>query len=177
MKLLQKRTIARPYAQAAFDVALQKNALDQWGDFLETAAQIVSDKQVKKFLMNPSLQEEKVLPFFASILEEMDKEQSGFLRVLFSNNRLIFLPTIFKMFVENRKASENEMDVEIISVFHLSDEQKGKLLNVLKEKLNKNICPTYTIDRNILGGVVIKAGDLVMDGSVQTYLQRLIKSV
>lgn len=167
-------TVARPYAKAAFEFALQQNKLDFWHEWLQIAALVASDNRVKSALLNPKIPTDKVLEIFFAVLEnKIDDFGKNFLKLLAQYHRLNILAevTLFfaKFYAEHKKIAE----VRIVSAFELSGEQKTRLANVLEKKLQQQVEINCEVDSNILGGAIVKIGDLVIDGSGRKKLEDL----
>ncbi|NPU90445.1 MAG: F0F1 ATP synthase subunit delta [Gammaproteobacteria bacterium] len=171
-------TIARPYAKAAFQFADESGALKQWSAMLNFAAAVAGDASVSRLLGNPKVTaEQKADGFLKLCADKLDKSGSNFVSLLARNKRLAALPAIAALFEELKSQKEQSVDVEIVSAFALSADQSGKLAASLKKRLGREVNVTTAVDRSILGGAIIKAGDLVIDGSVQGKLARLAESL
>ncbi len=167
-------TIARPYAKAAFQYALESNALDSWSKALAKLALIASDAQVKALLLKPDLTTAKKVDFFASVSDEpLNEAQKNLLTQLADNKRLETLPAIFVLFEDFLAEQQKTVDVDVASPFPLKDEEIQKLVASLKTRLGREIRLQSTIDESLIGGVVIHAGDMVIDASVKGKLAKL----
>lgn len=175
-------TIARPYAKAAFEYAIEKNALAEWGSFLKNAAMVVQDQRIQALLQNPQLDKAAKLKFIAEICalvikHTIDKEQNNLLALLAEHHRLLVLPDLAGLFNTLVKQYDNSVDVTVVSAFAFSTEQQHKLQKALEIRLGKQIKMKLTENKNLIGGAIIRAGDFVIDGSVQSKLIRLRKAV
>jgi F-type H+-transporting ATPase subunit delta len=176
-------TIARPYARAVFAVAQEENALDELSASLNAARDLLSDGQVEHFLGNPALTDEERLSFltglFASAVGESSvfaggsKHGSNFLKLLLEYGRVPALPAIADHFDALKAQIENTVDVTITSAASLSSEQQQTVVNALKRRLGRDVNLSTEIDENLLGGAVIRAGDVVIDGSLRARLESL----
>jgi F-type H+-transporting ATPase subunit delta len=101
----------------------------------------------------------------------------NFVSVLALNKRLGLLPEIHDQFVRFKANLEKSVDVEVISAFDLADAARDKLADVLGRKLERSVNVSTTTDSNLLGGVLIRAGDLVIDGSVRGRLNKLAEAM
>lgn len=164
-------TIARPYAKAAFEFALQQNKLDFWHEWLRTAALIASDKRVKSALFNPKIPTNEVLEIFFAVVSDTNFE--NFLKLLAQYHRLNILAEVAlffaKFYIEHSKMAE----VQVISAFALTDEQRTRLASALGKNLQQQVKIDCEVDSNILGGAIVKIGDLVIDGSGRKKLEDL----
>jgi len=175
-------TIARPYAKAAFEYAVEKNAIADWGFFLKIAGTIVRDRRVHVLLQNPQLDKAaklKLLTEMCSLVIKHNhhKEQNNLLALLAEHNRFFVIPELVGIFNELVKQHDNTVDVLVTSAFAFSTEQQQKLRKALEIRLGKRIKMEVTENKNLIGGAIIRAGDFVIDGSIQSKLKRLRKAV
>ena len=167
-------TIARPYAKAAFEFALQQNKLDFWYEWLQTAALVASDKRVKHALLNPKIPTDKVLEIFFEVLDrDIDDFGKNFLQLLAQYHRLNILAEVTLFYAEFYAEHKKIAEVQVISAFALSDAQKARLAIALEKKLQQQVEINCEVDSNILGGAIVKIGDLVIDGSGRKKLEDL----
>jgi F-type H+-transporting ATPase subunit delta len=176
--MAEKATIARPYARAAFSHARGANALAAWGDTLNTAAAVVADSRVKRLIGNPKVSAQQLVDLIADILSSaaggnLDGKIRNFLDELIRNRRLNVLPEVAGMFEEMRNEVENVADVQITSAVALNDAQRSRFADALKKRLKKDVRLSCDVDAGLLGGAVIRSGDLVIDGSLRARLQGL----
>lgn len=167
-------TIARPYAKAAFEFALEKGQLQQWSDLLSILSDISSDLDVQDLVQKPGVSREKLASLFINIAgDRIDQNGKNFVDMLANNKRLLALTEIKQTFDEFKAEQEKSLDVSVISFSAMTDSQKELLAQSLKKRLNRDITIDETIDESILGGAIIRAGDLVLDGSVKGKLDKL----
>lgn len=168
------KSIARPYAKAAFKYALEHDNVPAWSEFLKNAAHFVSDDRVKHILQHPEITVDKAANLMLALCQDkMDSHQRNFIMLLASNRRLTVLPDIAALFEEQRKEHDKAVCVNIITAMPLNGLQKEKLLQALKIRLQRVIIPNFRVDPALLGGVIVHAGDFVIDGSVRGKLDRL----
>ncbi|UUM30600.1 F0F1 ATP synthase subunit delta [Vibrio japonicus] len=166
-------TIARPYAKAAFDFAVEKGELDQWGQMLSFAAEVANNAQVKE-LLTGSISADKLAEIFVAICgEQVNANGQNLLKVMAENGRLSALPDVCKQFFILKKEHEKEIDAEVISATELSDEQRADISSKLEQRLERKVKLNCSVDEALLGGVIIRAGDLVIDNSARGRLNRL----
>ena len=171
-------TLARPYATAAFEYALQKNALPAWDGMLASAAMLAKDKKVLSLLANPTVSKKKMADFFCDVLSAvLDTEKRNFIRLLAENHRLSVLPEMARLFAAYRAEEEKKLTVQVMSATVLDDAYQQKLMAVLSKRLQRQVSLQCAIDPSLLGGIIVKAGDRVMDGSVRGKLNRLYESL
>ncbi|MCB1706278.1 MAG: F0F1 ATP synthase subunit delta [Halioglobus sp.] len=167
-------TLARPYARAAFEYARDHNQLSQWAEQLAIAAAVATDDGMKTALNDPSLTAEQQAKTLSEVCgDALGAEARNFIAVLAGNKRLALLPEIYALFAQYKANQEKTVDVEVVSAFDLADATRDKLAAVLGKKLERQVEVRTSTDRNLLGGVLIRAGDLVIDGSIRGRLNKL----
>lgn len=167
-------TLARPYAKAAFEYAQNSNQLTQWSEQLAIAAAVVSEPGMRAALNNPALTAQQQASMVSDVCgDALGDNQRNFISVLAANKRLALLSEIQALFVQYKANHEKTVDVEVISAFELADNARDKLAEILGKKLERQVKVRTSTDRSLLGGVLIKAGDLVIDGSVRGRLNKL----
>ena len=172
--MAERATIARPYAKAAFETALPARAFAQWSAGLHVAAEIVVDPRVTELVKNPELPTSDLAEFIIGVAGgKLDAHMQNFVRVLAENHRLLLLPEILAHYEVLRAEVENTVDVEVISAVKLDAAQAEKLAAALNTRLKRKVNMRNSVDASLLGGAVIHAGDLVIDGSLKGRLQRL----
>jgi len=170
----ERATIARPYAKAAFEYAREANAFAAWSQGLESAAQIVADPSVAPLTKSPQWPVANLVSLITDVAgAKLDAGMQNFVRVLAENRRLLLLPEIAAHYEELRAAVENTLDVEVTSAVTLSDAQADKLKVALSTRLKRTVRMQNSVDSTLLGGAVVRAGDLVIDGSLKGRLERL----
>jgi F-type H+-transporting ATPase subunit delta len=172
--MAERATIARPYAKAAFEYARDANSLERWSHGLATAAQVVADPRVAALTKNPQM----TIADLVSLVTEVEgpKPDPGlrnFVHVLAENRRLLLLPEIAAHYEALRSAVENTVDVEVVSAVQLDTAQADKLKQALSTRLQRQVRMRTSVDSTLLGGAVLRAGDLVIDGSLKGRLERL----
>jgi F-type H+-transporting ATPase subunit delta len=167
-------TIARPYAKATFQFALENNALEKWSNTLVQLALIASDKTVKALLSQPQLTGENKAEIFSKVCEQpLDEFAKNLLLQLAGNKRLATLPAIYVLFEALLAEQQKTVDVNVKSAFPLNDAEAEKLLASLKVRLGREVKMESEVDKSLIGGVIIHAGDLVIDASVKGKLAKL----
>ena len=172
--MAERATIARPYAKAAFEYARDANALAQWSQGLKAAAEIVADPRVAPLTKSPQWSAADLVSLVTDVAgAKLDAAMQNFVRVLAENHRLLLLPEIAAHYEEFRSAVENTVDVEVVSAVKLDAAQSDKLSAALTKRLKRNVRMKNSVDATLLGGAVLRAGDLVIDGSLKGRLERL----
>lgn len=171
-------TIARPYANAVFSLAQEKGELKAWSDLLAVLAQCVSEPEMQSIITSPAVSDEQVVDVLADIAgEAMTTDAKHFLALLAENDRLLLITEITVLFEALRAEAEKVMTADVISARELSPEQADKISAALKQRLGRDITLNTSIDESLLGGAIIRAGDLVIDGSALGKLNRLANAI
>jgi F-type H+-transporting ATPase subunit delta len=172
--MAERATIARPYAKAAFEYARDAKAFADWSQGLKTAAEIVSDSRLAALTKSPQCSQADLVSIIADVAgAKLNPAMQNFVRVLAENHRLLLLPEISAHFEALRSGVENTVDVEVISAIALNGAQADNLARALSTRLKRTVRMQNTVDATLLGGAVVRAGDLVIDGSLKGRLQRL----
>ena len=167
-------TIARPYAEAVFDRARETGSLDQWSDMLAFVAAIMQDDTLKAVVNNPNMTDAQITALVLDIAgERVSGEGANLVRLLVENDRLGIVAQIAQQFEELKSREQGRLDVLVTTAFPLNEGQSGAIASALKEKLGRDINITSVEDPELIGGMHIRAGDLVIDGSVQGQLKQL----
>lgn len=171
-------TTARPYAQAAFDEAQKKQDLKGWSELLLSLAEVACHPEIRAVVTNPRIAKAQIEGLMVGMLgNRIDSQQTNFIRVLIDNQRLLILPEIAAIFEALRAEAEKTVNVVVDSAFELSAAQQEKIIGSLKKRLGREIKLVCKIDKNLLGGVVIRAGDKVIDGSARTRLSEMANAL
>ncbi len=167
-------TVARPYAQAVFELAQEQDSLASWSTMLEAAAAVSADVDVRQILASPGVSSGQVADLFIDVCgDALDDAGRNLVRVLAGNRRLGLLGEVAAQYAALRAEAERTIDAQVISAFELSEGQQTKLAGALKKHLGRDVRLTCEIDKTLIGGAVIHAGDLVIDGSALGRLGRL----
>jgi F-type H+-transporting ATPase subunit delta len=161
-------TIARPYAEAVFQLADKANTLPAWSATLDRMALVASDAQVAACMHDPNFSAKRMAELFVSMCgDDLFTEAKSFVQTLAENDRLALLPEIRDLFEHAKHAREGVLDVQITSARPLEDIQLGNLVGHLESKYKRKVNPTVSVDKELIGGVKIAVGDEVIDGSVR----------
>jgi F-type H+-transporting ATPase subunit delta len=172
--MAERATIARPYAKAAFAVAREQGTLDRWSRWLETARGVVQSDEFQKLERSPGVSTEQLEGLVAGIAgADLDAHGQALLRLLTENGRLDFLPEIATRFQELEAENRNVADVEVTSATSLDGRQQERLADALRKRLRRDVRLHCSVDPALLGGAVVRSGDLLIDGSLKGKLQRL----
>ena len=167
-------TIARPYAEAAFKLAVEQNALPVWGEMLKFAAAVMSDPAMQAAIDNPKLGTDQKEALFLSVCgDKLNTVGRNFIKVLVEGDRIVVLPQIEAMFAQLKNAAEGVAKAQIVSAIALTDQQVSELKVVLEKRFGKKIEATVAVDPSLIGGARIVVGDQVVDGSIAGKLQAM----
>jgi F-type H+-transporting ATPase subunit delta len=172
--MADKSTIARPYAKAAFEEARDRQRLGPWSEALRTGAAVVADPRVGSLLDNPRVTPQELAALVVAIAgSELDEEGRNFVHTLADNGRLALLPEISARFDELKSEAEGIIDVTVTSAAPLDDAQRRQLAQALERRLGRQVRMQCATDPALIGGAVLRAGDLVIDGSLRSRLDRI----
>lgn len=174
----QLTTLARPYAKAAFEMAVTNDNLNGWSSMLGLLAALMQEARVAAYLSAPSHSAEQQARTLIDLCgSELDDGGRNFVGLLATNKRLPLLAEIARMFEELKAERERVVDVEVISAFSMNDDAQQKLAAALKRRLQCDVKLNTTVDKSLIGGLVVRAGDLVIDGSVRGKLNKLTETM
>ena len=167
-------TVARPYAQAAFTLAGESNALPVWAEMLKLASTVAADPKVHTALDNPRLSAGDKEALFLSICgDKLNAEGRNFVRVLVQSDRIGLLPEIREIFDTLKDNADGVARAHISSAFPVTDSELAALKAALEKRFGKKIEASVAIDPELIGGATIVVGDTVIDGSVRGELQAM----
>jgi F-type H+-transporting ATPase subunit delta len=176
--MAEKSTIARPYAQAAFELAKESGELAKWSEMLQFAAQVATDPAMQAYIDNPRVSDARLSELLIDICgDQLNDAGKSFVRVLVENHRLAVLAEIATLYEQHRAEAESKIEAEVVSAFPVSDEQRQALEQALKKRLGREVSLTTRIDESLIGGAIVRAGDLVIDGSVTGHLDKLASAL
>jgi F-type H+-transporting ATPase subunit delta len=172
--MAEPTTVARPYAEAAFRLADDGNALNKWSEMLGMLAQVAGDPRVQAAVADPNLSDAKAAGLFIAILAgKLSGDAENFVRVLAENGRLGLLGEIRGQFEALKNEREGVLEAEVHSAFELTEAQLGDLVQRLEKKTGRKVRATIEIQKDLIAGVRIVLGDKVIDGSARAQLGAL----
>lgn len=172
--MAETTTIARPYAQAVFALASEQGNLQGWSDMMQLVATIVGDAQVAALLESPDVSDDQVCDLILDICgDKLNDTGKNMVRVLAENGRLAVMPEIAELYEVERAKAEGNVEADVVSAVELNDAQKKSIAEALSKRLGRNVTLKCSTDAALVGGVVIRAGDMVIDGSVVSKLSKL----
>lgn len=176
--MAELRTIARPYAKAAFQQALADAQLEQWLSALALLAAVSQTDVVTQLIASPGLTAAQKGGQICELCgDDLSASMNNFVHVLADNKRLELLSEIYQLFDELKSAQESSVNVIVSSAFSLDSSAESQLAAALKQKLQQDVTVETFVDKSLLGGVLIKAGDIVIDSSVKGRLAKLAEAM
>ncbi len=172
--MVEKATLARPYAKAAFESAREHHDFERWSNVLAIAAAVVADERVRRLLTNPRVAPRELVALVADAAGEMlDQRSRNFMATLAENRRLGLLPEISALFAALRAEAENIAEVRVTSAAPLDNEQRERLTQALRKRFQREVRLHCEVDASLVGGAVVRSGDFVIDGSLKARIERL----
>ncbi|MDX2164819.1 MAG: F0F1 ATP synthase subunit delta [Gammaproteobacteria bacterium] len=170
------KTLARPYAKAAFEYACEQKKLKEWSESLALLASVAENAEVKSLYDDPSINSEQLSNLFAGFIKK-NENLKNFILLLSEYDRLSLLPEIAELFEEEKAEYEKVLTVQVTSAFPMDESTAKKLKASLTARLKREVNLEFEIDKGLVGGAVIRAGDWVVDGSVRAKLEKLKQAV
>jgi F-type H+-transporting ATPase subunit delta len=175
--MADRLTIARPYAKAAFARARADGRLGSWSGALARAAAAVRDERVQALFGSPKVTAADFAQFIAGLAgDELDASGRNFIALLAEGKRLPFLPEISQIFDQLKDDAERVVDVQITSAVPLGAVE-AKIVAALEQRFDRKVRIHAAVDPALIGGAVVRAGDLTIDGSVKARLARLAREL
>lgn len=171
--MLEKATIARPYAEAAFSQALDEGTLSEWSVFLNNLKLVIADSNMRSVLNSPKLNDEQLSDFIIEVCAGETASHRNFIRLLVQAERIALAPEVSELFEHSKSAAEGMSDVEVISAYALDETQLNAISTTIAKRLGKKVEIIASEDKDLIGGVIIRAGDAVVDASVRGRLKDL----
>jgi F-type H+-transporting ATPase subunit delta len=176
--MAEKMTVARPYARAVFEIARDDDALAAWSEFLERGSLAVADDRIQALIGNPAVTRAELADLFIELCgDSAGANGANFIRLLADNGRVAWLPEIAAEYELLRAEAENIVDVQLTSAVELDEAQRDSFASSLRKRLGRDVRLHCDTDAKLLGGAIIRAGDLVIDGSLFGRLERLAGAV
>ena len=171
-------TAARPYAKAAFELAQESDRFEPWSEMLSFMAAVAHDPTMRAVLYSPSLTNKQAADIFVSVCkEQLDQQGENFIKLLAENRRLTILPEITALFAFYRSEAEGKIDAEVVSAQQMTEKELTTITTALEKRLGRDVIVNVRTDPALLGGAIIRAGDLVIDGSIRGKLDKLATAV
>jgi F-type H+-transporting ATPase subunit delta len=176
--MAENAAIARPYAQAVFELANSAGQLAVWSDALHTAGAVVSDQQVVSLIGAPGTDSSKLIALITDIAAQAaggidSNKLENLIKLLNENGRLRVLPEIASAYDSLKAEVENRVEVTLTAASPVDEAQQAKISDALKKRFGCDVSLNVEIDESLIGGARLQADDLVIDGSVSTGLEKL----
>ena len=172
--MAEKSTIARPYAEAVFQLADANGQLKEWSAILQTVAMIAADADMQSIIGNTSVNKEQVAQLVIDVAGDvMTDAGRNLVKLLTENRRLDVMAEITEQFETLKAEAEKTVEAEIVSALEVSAAQQSMIAEKLKARLGREVSLKCRVDESLMGGAIIKAGDMVIDGSVSGQLNKL----
>lgn len=169
-------TLARPYAEAAFKRAKETDSVNLWSDALLFLSAVTQDSNLCEIVNNPRVGKDKILGLLLDIGQDrIQDEAANLIKLLVENRKLSLLPKISALFEEHKAEDEGYVNVELFSAFPLTKAEQSKYSAMLEKQLHKKVHAVVSVDKSLLGGILAKAGDKVIDGSIRGKIHQLAK--
>jgi F-type H+-transporting ATPase subunit delta len=167
-------TVARPYADAVYKLAVAKNALHEWSRMLEYAAAMAEQEHIKMLIGNPIVSTKQLGELLLEVgKNNFNEEGRSLLTLLVENDRIDVLPQISQLFEQLKAQHEGVLEAKIVSAFAINDRQLKKLISDLEQKFKSKIEAKVSVDPELIGGVKVEIGDEVLDTSVRAKLESM----
>jgi len=171
-------TAARPYAKAVFELAQETSQFDAWSGQLEFWSALVTHPDMSARLDAPGLTHQDRAGLIEAVVgDEMNEHSRNFIRLLSENNRLALMSDIHSLYEELRSEAEGEIEATVTTAFELTDAQQDSIIDALSKRLERKVRIVTVIDKDLIGGAVIRAGDLVIDGSLKGRVENMERAV
>ena len=167
-------SIARPYAKAVFDLATETSTQDDWSSVLESLTAIAEDEEFGKAVNSPQVKPEQIEELILGVLgDKLPEGGNNFVKLLTQNGRLESLPDVQQQYTLLLAESRKSIEAEVLTARPLSADQKTNLTDALQTRLGVAVSLVETVDESLIGGAIVKAGDLVIDGSARGRVEKL----
>ena len=171
-------TLARPYAEAAYQFASEAGELSVWEKALGFLSSVARDPAGEQYLYNPEIDQASKLAFLRDLGGDLlTPKIHNFLALLLENDRIELLPEIQQLFEASLRRAEGQIEVEVSSAVDLNENQIKAVKEALKRRLGRDVILETRVDPQLIGGMIVRAGDLVIDGSVRGQLDQLANTL
>ena len=171
--MAERKTFARPYAEAVYGLASETDSMARWGDLLAFYAIAMQDKDLLYTIRDPRLETGQIQELLYSLFESISEQEKALIDMLLENGKLELMPEVSVVFNQLRADAAGTVTAEVVSAYELDEAQIGALAGALKNELKRDVVIETSVDSSIIGGVIIRAGDTVIDGSIAGKLRDL----
>lgn len=174
----ERLTIARPYAEAAFDIATEAGAVDEWSGQLATLAAIVRDSRIAMVVSDPRVSRARLVELVTGIAgADFSDDVTRLIKVLVESGRLALAPELSTLVERARAEARGVAEVELTTAWEVTEEQSGRIGEAIRGRLGRDVTVTASVDDSLIGGAIIRVGDSVIDASVRGRLRELASSI
>jgi len=167
-------TVARPYAEAVFKLAIAEKSLTQWSKILKLAAEISENERIKLLIGNPLVSVRQLSDLILEIGgRKFTQEARNLITLMIENKRVLVLPQVSQLFEQWKAQHEGALEAQVTSAFELESDQLSKLISELEQKFKRKIDAKVTVDSDLIGGIKVEIGDEVLDASVRGKLEAM----
>ena len=175
---MELSTIAKPYAQAIFEIAEENSSLSEWSELLRTASAIMADDATQAFVASPGKSKDQKVELICALLEkatsrELSKQESALINLILNNGRTDAFGSISSAFESSVSNANQSKSFQVVSAFELTDEEKKAIVDDLTSKHKTTVTVDTVVDETLKGGVIIKEGDKVIDTSIKAKVDAL----
>ncbi len=175
---MELSTIAKPYAQAIFEIAAKDNSISEWSNLLSSASAIAADNNTQAFIASPGTSKDQKMKLICALLEksivrELSKQEEAFINLILNNGRTDALDSIRAAFDMEVSSANQSKNFQIVSAFELTEAEEKAIMDDLKSKHKAIVTVDTVVDETLKGGVVIKEGDKVIDTSIKAKVDAL----
>ncbi len=167
-------TVARPYAEAVFKLAIAEKSLTQWSKILKLAAEISENERIKLLIGNPLVSVRQLSDLILEIGgRKFTQEARNLITLMIENKRVLVLPQVSQLFEQLKAQHEGALEAQVTSAFELESDQLSKLISELEQKFKRKIDAKVTVNSDLIGGIKVEIGDEVLDASVRGKLEAM----
>jgi len=179
---MELSTIAKPYAQAIFEIAVQNNSVTEWSQLLSATTLVMADPKTKAFIASPSKSKDQKFDLISTLVgrvtsKDLSKQETAFINLILNNDRSAAISSISNAFEAAVSNSNKSKNFKVISAFELSEAEQNAIVEDLTNKHKTTVSVETEIDLTLKGGVIIKEGDKVIDTSVKAKVDALSVSL
>ena len=171
-------SLARPYAKALFELAQESSAYEAWGASLKKLAAISQDSDFAALINDPKISVDQLTTLLQDLLAgDLPEGGNNFLNLLVKNDRITALANIEQQFAELVAKAQASVNAQVVTALALTESQKSSLASALEQRLGLKVNLEETVDADLIGGAIIKAGDMVIDGSAKGRIEKLTSAL
>ena len=179
---MELSTIAKPYAQAIFEIAEKNDSLSEWSELLSTASAIMADNATQAFIAAPGTSKDQKIELICTLLEkatsrELSKQESALINIVLNNGRTEAFGSISSAFDSAVSNASQSKSFQGVSAFELTEAEEKAIVEDLTSKHKTTVTVDSVVDETLKGGVIIKEGDKVIDTSIKAKVDALSVSL